>query len=141
MANRIVFSDSTTFLCAEADGIPCISDYYDAAGIFKKINIADTFENVSAKFIDGAIFKHEWDNLTHVPALAEDGSVIFDANGNITYADEIVIESEDMSDYCVSGDIVLHKDATLSAFVRKKTEMEIMQEAFDDLLVAYLGGN
>ena len=141
MANRIVFSDGTTFICAEKEGFPCITDVYDMAGIFKKINIAASFETAAAKFVDGASFAHEWDNTKRTPVLDEQGNPVVDSNFQIEYTETLQAESEDMSPYCVVGDIVKHKDGTVSVMVRNKTELELTQEALDQLLLAFVGGN
>lgn len=41
----------------------------------------------------------------------------------------------DKSDYCVTGDIVDHRDGRITVYMGKKTEKEILQEAFDEAVL------
>lgn len=115
MSERIVFADKT-FQCASRSAQPSRD--------WRRFTITGTVAEALAYFTAGASCIREWD------------SIVTDTEGNQTTE----VMTEDLSDYCIAGDVVDHRDGTVSVYVGKKTEAELYQETIDELMLQILTG-
>ena len=46
----------------------------------------------------------------------------------------------DLADYAKSGDIVDHRDGRITVYMGKPTEKELLEQAFDQMVLIQLGG-
>lgn len=117
MTKRIRLSNDTVFPCPEQAAEP-VSPYRGVRE-WRQITVIGTAADVKAAFVDGATYSEEWDTL--------------DANG------EPAVETRDLSDYCVAGDVVDTRDGNITVYMGKKTMVELQQETIDTLLIQFLG--
>ena len=125
---KIVFSDGKEFEIGEypIDTEPSIFEKKRlVCGTFReciRYTVVGSFADVAEKFVDGASY------LVRESYIDEDGN-----EATVDY---------DKSLYCVAGDIVDHRNGTITIYMGKKTASEIMQEAYEALKarVDALGG-
>ena len=110
MAEHIVFADGTSFACPEQAAAPVMG--WPKEREWKTISVLATAEEVRAVFVDGAAYVREWESQTG----ENEGQPIYETM------------SEDLSAYSVAGDIVDHRDGTVTVFMGKPTELEILRE-------------
>lgn len=122
MSERIVFADGTVFQCPEQPKAP-VHRYTDRSRAWKRISVIGSLEEVKAKFVDGAVYFHEWDSQT------------VDEQGNA--ATEII--RQELSMYSLAGDLVDTRDGNITVYMGKPTELEETQAALDALLLLELG--
>jgi len=96
----------------------------------KSITLSGDFATIDAMFVDGM----EWSIVCEdsVPVRKEDGTLVLDENGEITY--EIQTTEFDNSDYNMRGDLTVHSDGTCTVKMGQKTEMEIITESYAILM-------
>lgn len=112
---RIVFADGTLFECVERV-VPRIRR--PPGRDWNNFTVLSTVDAVRAKFVDNAEYSYE--------QIEPDGG-----NSKITY-------TRDMSEYCKAGEIVDNRDGTVTVFMGKKTEIELYQDAIDQLMLKVL---
>ena len=117
MSKRIRFTSGTVFQCPEQAAAPVAP--YRGTREWRQITVTGTAADVKAAFVGGATYSEEWDTL--------------DANG------DPAVESRDLSDYCIAGDVVDTRDGNVTVYMGKKTEAELQQETIDALLIELLG--
>lgn len=133
---RIAFSDGTTFQCPNMANPPVHT--VQGTREWKVITVIGTHEVVKAAFVDGAQYQQEWDSVRYLTAEeAETTEHEVDENG-LPYVVEM--HSKDLSEYCVAGDVIDTRDGNITVYMGKKTQMEIQQEAIDELLLMLLEG-
>ena len=111
---RIVFNDGTSFDCPAQVKAPIFKISRDRE--WNTFTILSTAGAAAAAFVNGAEYRHEWDSTV----IAEDGT------------ESTEIYSNDLSEYCIAGEIVDHRDGTVTVYMGKKTETELMQERIDE---------
>jgi hypothetical protein len=116
MSERIIIGE-TTFICTSATARP--------AREWRRFTFEATVAEVTEAFTPGATFSREWDSNT------------YDEAGNQTGTEVL---TEDMSDYCIPGDVVDHRDGTVTVTIGKKTEVEVLNETIDALVLEALTG-
>ena len=84
----------------------------------KAIELEMAYGEAMQLFVDDA----QWNIVQDVEVMRE----VEDENGNITM--ETVVEQEryDNSDYCIAGDIVDHRNGTVTVKMGKPTAMELL---------------
>lgn len=111
---RIVFNNGTSFDCPLQTKTPVFK--YSKDREWNTYTIIATPAAADAAFVNGAEYRHEWDSTV----IAEDGT------------ESTEIYSNDLSEYCIAGEIVDHRDGTVTVYMGKKTETELMQERIDE---------
>ena len=122
MSERIVFADGTVFQCPEQPKAP-VQPYPDRKREWKKLTVCAELALVKEKFVDGAVYFHEWDSLV----LDEEGQ-----------ESQETIRRE-LSAYSIAGDRVDTRDGNITVYMGKPTELEETQAALDTLLLLELG--
>ena len=84
---------------------------------WKSIAVIGTADEVKAAFVDGITYRQQWESAI----IAEDG----------TQTSEI--QTRDLSDYCVAGDVVDTRDGNVTVYMGRKTEVEKLREQVDVL--------
>lgn len=84
---------------------------------WKSISVVGTADEVKAAFVDGITYRQQWESAI----IAEDG----------TQTSEI--QTRDLSDYCVAGDVVDTRDGNVTVYMGRKTEVEKLREQVDVL--------
>ena len=84
---------------------------------WKSISVIGTADEVKAAFVDGITYRQQWESAI----IAEDG----------TQTSEI--QTRDLSDYCVAGDVVDTRDGNVTVYMGRKTEVEKLREQVDVL--------
>lgn len=98
----------------------------------KAITLEMTYEQASALFVDGIAWSIV--QQTEVPTYEKDenGHVVLDVDGDPkqigTETQETVFDN---SDYCLAGDIIDHRDGTVTVKMGKLTDLE---EAYEIML-------
>lgn len=117
MSKRIKFTGGTVFQCPEQPQNP-VSPYRGTRE-WRQITVIGTAADVKAAFTENATYAEEWDTL--------------DSNG------DPAVESRDLSDYCIAGDVVDTRDGNITVYMGRKTAAELQQETIDALLIELLG--
>lgn len=123
MQNYIEFADEIRFNIPDQPNSPI--ENRRTGREWKAITVTGIVEDAKAAFIDNAQYAYYWESQK------------YDDEGN---PDGTEMLSEDLSDYCVAGDIVDTRDGNITIYMGKKTEKELLQEAVDELLLDALGG-
>lgn len=84
----------------------------------KAIRLEMTYVDVIATFVDDI----SW-NIVQENEMQHE---IMDVEGNISFETEIETEVYDNSDYCIAGDVVDHRDGTVTVKMGKPTAEEIV---------------
>jgi hypothetical protein len=137
MFDRIKFSDGTTLDCRiSAD--PSVVDYIADNRQCKKIRVLADNAAAKAKFT-GDAYSHEWGSIVDNPVLDEAGNPIIGTDFLPQTVPVETVESRDFSEYCIPGDIIDHRDGSVTVIMGKKTELELTQEALDQA-IKFIGG-
>lgn len=107
MSERIVFADGTVFQCPEQPKAP-IQPYRDRKREWKKLTVCADLALAKEKFVDEAVYFHEWDGLT----LDDQGK------------ENLETVREELSAYSIAGDLVDTRDGNIMVYMGKPTEME-----------------
>jgi hypothetical protein len=116
MSERIIIGE-TTFVCVPASARP--------ARDWRRFTFAGTVAEAAGAFTPGEGGRREWDSNTYDEAGNQTGSEVL---------------TEDLSEYCIMGDVVDHRDGTVTVYIGKKTEVEILNETIDALVLEALTG-
>lgn len=84
---------------------------------WKSISVIGTADEVKAAFVDGITYRQQWESAI----IAEDGTQTTET------------QTRDLSDYCVSGDVVDTRDGNVTVYMGRKTEVEKLREQVDVL--------
>ncbi|MDO4732458.1 MAG: hypothetical protein Q4B50_02935 [Bacillota bacterium] len=122
MSERIVFADGTVFQCPEQSRA-VVHPFRDRSREWKLLCVCGELPAVKEKFVDGAVYFHEWDSL------------FLDAGGE----ERSEVIRQELSEYSIAGDLVDSRDGTISVYMGKPTELEETQAALDALLLLELG--
>ena len=114
MAERIVFADGTTFACPVSAKAPVGT--YPAGRTWKKIAVIATAEAAKETFVNGAVYRREWDSIV----VREDGTA------------ETVTNTQDLSAYSVAGDVVDTRDGSVTVYMGLPTETEKLQKTINE---------
>ena len=79
-----------------------------------------TVEEAKAAFADGAQYAQVWD------------SVVTDVDGDGNEVETVVEERRDLSEWSFAGEIVDHRDGTVTVLMGKPTEVERLQRTVDE---------
>lgn len=109
MSKRIKINN-IVFPCPEQAAEPVAP--YSWAREWIKITVVGTAADVKAAFVDDISYTQEWDSVV----IAEGGT------------ETTTVESSDLSDYSVAGEIVDTRDGNITVFMGKPTEAEILRE-------------
>ena len=112
MNYRIRFADGTTIPCADGPVNP-VQYRHSGDREYKSITLESSYEQVAAKFVDGARYFHEWDSLNE----QEQPETI----------------SLDCSEYNIAGEIVDHRDGQVTVYMSKPTETEVLRKRVTEL--------
>lgn len=137
MSTRIKIG-TTTFQCPEQAAEPVAP--YRGAREWRKITVVGTATDVKAAFVDGVMYTEEWDSVTRVPVLDEQGAPVLDAQGQPTFTETTTVETRDLWDYTIAGDVVDTRDGNVTVFMGRKTPMELLMEENAALLFENLTG-
>ena len=91
-----------------------------------RLTLLGEYAAVAAALVDGVQFGREVDE----PLLGEDGQP----------TDVVQAVRYDLSDYAKAGDIVDHRDGRITVYMGKPTEKELLEQAFDQMVLEQLGG-
>jgi len=89
-----------------------------------RLTLLGTYADVAAVFVDNAQFGREVDEP------------ILDDNGQPTDITQTV--HYDLSEYSKAGDIIDHRDGRITVYMGKPTEKELLEQAFDQMLLNIL---
>lgn len=137
MSKRIRIN-GIVFQCPEQPAEPVAP--YRGAREWRKITVTGTAADVKAAFVDGVIYSEEWDSMTRVPVLDGQGAPVLDAQGQPTYTESTTVETRDLSDYTIAGDVVDTRDGNVTVYMGRKTPMELLIEENAALLFENLTG-
>lgn len=98
----------------------------------KTITLEMTHADADATFVDGLAWSIIEDTVKEVEQTQEDGSVVI--------VEVPAQEEYDNSDYSVAGDIIDHRNGTLSVKMGKPTQIEQLEEENAALLFENLTG-
>jgi hypothetical protein len=84
-----------------------------------EITVYATVDEAKEAFVDGVSYAREWDS--------QDG-------------DATLTMSDDLTAYSVAGDIVDHRDGTVTVFMGKPTELELTNAELDEAEAAMREG-
>lgn len=84
---------------------------------WKSIAVIGTADDVKAAFVDGITYRQQWESAI----IAEDGTQTTE------------IQTRDLSDYCIAGDVVDTRDGNVTVYMGRKTEVEKLREQVDVL--------
>lgn len=115
---KIIFSDGTEFLCPTTVKA-AVHPYPSDGRIWRRITVVASIEEAKTSFVDDIQYRHEWES---------------EANG----ATEI--RQEDLSEFCLAGDIVDHRDGTVTVYMGKPTELELTNAELDEAAAAMREG-
>ena len=124
--------------------VSCYGAYRNMLGSKRnsiEIVLESDYETVVNTFVDGITYSlvetTSEEVVSRVPLVDENGDVMTDAEGNVMTGlkEETVSQTYeyDKSNYCLSGDVVDHRNGTISVFMGEKTSEE-------ELLIALYGG-
>ena len=119
MSERIVFSGSEReFTCPE---LPrgAVRAAFAGGRHLLEITVYATVDEIKAAFTDGVTYAREWDS--------QDG-------------DNTLTMTDDLSAYSIAGDIVDHRDGTVTVFMGKPTELELTNAELDEAEAAMREG-
>jgi hypothetical protein len=119
MNYRIVFADGTLFPCLSSPIAP-VKKSQSGDREWRHIVLNSTYNDVQTKFINNAQYSLQWDSAK------EDGT--------------IEVLSEVLSEYCIAGPITDTRNGSITVDMGKKTQREIDQEEYDELMCRLLGG-
>ena len=106
MNYRIKFADGTVFQQPETPAAPLTP--LKAGREWRRITVIGTVEAVKAAFVDNAQYVQAWDSVA-----AETG--------------ETETLTRDLSAYSVAGEVIDHRDGTVTVLMGKPTEIEAAQ--------------
>ena len=91
---------------------------------WKAISVVGDSASVKEAFVDGIVYRQEWESLV----ILEDGT------------ETTEIQTRDMSEYCIAGDIVDTRDGNITVYMGKKTELELLRDELSEMDVAMREG-
>lgn len=94
----------------------------DASRAWESFTIESDVETVKALFCDGAVYHKAWETTT--AAVDENGESV----------ETVETLTKDLSEYCVPGDVIDHRDGTVTVYMGKKTELELVTEEKAELV-------
>lgn len=130
MKNQIIFTGGTVFDLAQTAKSP-IHRHQANGREWRSLHIVGDYADIAAAFVDNAEYRQEWESQSDTGEVDAEGNPIYEA---------IETQQQDLSAYSIAGEIVDHRDGTITVYMGKPTEMELMQAAFDDLMLEVLGG-
>ncbi len=102
---KIVFENGTKFAMASRS---VQRNYADSSRQWKGIDLVSDVESAKAAFVDDEVYYKQWESI----ATDDDGNEVTETC------------TEDLSAWCVAGEIVDHRDGTITVYMGKKTELE-----------------
>ena len=91
---------------------------------WKAISVIGDSASVKKAFVDNISYRQEWDSTV----ILDDGTETKE------------IQTRDLSDYCIAGDVVDTRDGNITVYMGKKTQVEILMEENAALLFENLTG-
>lgn len=102
---KIIFENGTAF--EQPEQAKAVISPLRSGRDWRIISVIGTVDAVKAAFTNGAVYRQEWEST--------------DAEGNTETF------THDLSDWSVAGEVVDHRDGTVSVLMGKPTEIEILQ--------------
>lgn len=91
---------------------------------WKAISVVGELASVKEAFVDDITYRQEWESV-----------VVLDDETETTE-----IQTRDLSEYCVAGDIVDTRDGNITIYMGKKTEIELLRDEFLEMDAAMQEG-
>lgn len=91
---------------------------------WKAISVIGDFSSVKEAFVDNISYRQEWDSVV----MLDDGT------------ETTEIQTRDMSEYCVAGDIVDTRDGNITIYMGRKTEIELLRDELSEMDAAMQEG-
>ena len=91
---------------------------------WKAISVIGDSASVKKAFVDNISYRQEWDSTV----ILDDGT------------ETTEIQTRDLSEYCIAGDVVDTRDGNITVYMGKKTQVEILMEENAALLFENLTG-
>ena len=91
---------------------------------WKAISIVGDSASVKEAFVDNISYRQEWESLV----ILEDGT------------ETTEIQTRDMSEYCIAGDIVDTRDGNITIYMGKKMEIELLRDEILEMDIAMQEG-
>lgn len=91
---------------------------------WKAISVVGDSASVKEAFVDGIVYRQEWESLV----ILEDGT------------ETTEIQTRDMSEYCIAGDIVDTRDGNITIYMGKKMEIELLRDEILEMDIAMQEG-
>ena len=104
----------------------------------KAITLEMSYADALTMFVDDVEWYIVQNMVEHIEKKDENGDVVVDEHGNPVF--EIVSKDEfyDNSEYCIAGDIIDHRDGTVTVKMGKPTAEEMLAELanmeYEDML-------
>lgn len=126
MNYRIVFEDGTVI--NQPVQAKSVLSPVAAGRDWKKISVIGDVDTVKSLFVDNTKYRQEWDSIKMVEEVKQ---VEDPVTGELTEVIEMVemteVVSKDLSEYCIAGEVVDHRDGTCTVLMGKMTELELLQ--------------
>lgn len=94
----------------------------------KAIKVEMDYNDALAMFVDGVHWFIEEETEKVIETV--------DENGEVVHETVVDVVSHDNSDYSLAGDIINHRDGTVTVKMGKPTEIEVAMNTIDELLIA-----
>lgn len=114
--------DEVTYECPSTQKSP-ISKYPQGRE-WVKISVVGSSSDVSKDFADNIVYRQEWDSVI----ILDDGT------------ETTEIQTRDMSEYCIAGDIVDTRDGNVTVYMGRKTEIELLRDELSEMDAAMQEG-
>ena len=136
MNYRIVFEDGT--IINQPVQAKSVLTPVAAGRDWKKIAVIGDVDTIKSHFVNNSVYRQEWDS---VKTVEETKQVEDPETGEITEVIELIetieVLSIDLSEYCIAGEVVDHRDGTCTVLMGKMTEIEILQTQIAALTATY----
>lgn len=90
----------------------------------KAIKLEMTHADAVELWQDGVAWSILTENTVMEPKRDDEGNEVFDENGEPIMVETVVTDEFDNSDYNIAGDIIDHRDGTITVKMGKLTELE-----------------
>lgn len=131
MNYRIVFEDGTVI--NQPTQAKSVLTPIAVGRDWKKIDVICDVDTIKTMFVDNVKYRQEWDSVKYV---AETKTIEDPETGESKEVTELVevmeVLSKDLSDYCVAGEVVDHRDGTCTVLMGRLTEIELLQSQIDE---------
>ena len=136
---RIVFEDGQIFQQVVGSAAPIAA--IRGTRPWQKITVSGVYDDIEAAFRSGMNYKKEWDSQkTEFVYNETTGEQLYNEDGSPKTVIVDTVEEQNLSDYCVFGEIIGKGDGVFWVVMGKKTDLELTQEVLDQAILDSLGG-